>query len=158
MGPQKEVLRLQRKREESSSSSTYPLGTKFKVPSYSKDEDNNFIQAFMRDLVQDESTNQKNDNNNLWFFDTSTTHHLSNNQTLLHNYRLLSQLLEVRFGDNGMKVAINIGEVYLSISHSKSISIPNVYGLKHTRCTKKILILAKKTCLLFILLVLKINK
>mgnify|MGYP002775250692 FL=1 len=95
-------------------------------PSYSEDEDNNFIQAFMSEM-EDESTNQKNDDNNLWFFDTGATHHLTNNWSLLHNYRLLSQPLEVRFGDNGMKVAIGKGEVHLSISHSKSVSIPNVY-------------------------------
>ena len=95
-------------------------------PSYSKDEDNNFIQAFMSE-VENESTNQKNDDNNLWFFDTGATHHLTNNWSLLHNYRLLSQPLEVRFGDNGIKVAIGKGEVHLSISNSKSVSIPNVY-------------------------------
>ena len=95
-------------------------------PSYSKDEDNNFIQAFMSE-VENESTNQKNDDNNLWFFDTGATHHLTNNWSLLHNYRLLSQPLEVRFGDNGIKVAIGKEEVHLSISHSKSVSIPNVY-------------------------------
>ena len=58
--------------------------------------------------------------------DTGATHHLTNNWSLLHNSRHLSQPLEVRFGDNGMKVAIGKGEVHLSISNSKSISIPNV--------------------------------
>ena len=76
---------------------------------------------------ENESTNQKNDGNNLWFFDTGATHRLTNNWSLLHNYRLLSQPLEVRFGDNGMKVAIGKGEVHLSMSDSKSVSIPNVY-------------------------------
>ena len=76
--------------------------------------------------VEDQCINQKNDDNNLLFFDTNPTHHLTNNWSILHNYLLLSQPLEVRFGDNGMKVAINKGEVHMCISNSKSVSIPNV--------------------------------
>ena len=95
-------------------------------PHYYVGEENNFIQAFMSE-VGEESTNQKNDDDNLWFFNTHATHHLTTNTILLQNYRLLSQVLEVRFGDNGMEVAIGKGEVHMSISHSKSVSIPYVY-------------------------------
>jgi hypothetical protein len=62
-----------------------------------------------------------------WFFDTGATHHLTNNKAHLHNYHPLSQALEVRFGDNGRKVAIGKEEVHLSMTKTKLINIPNVY-------------------------------
>jgi hypothetical protein len=65
--------------------------------------------------------------NTLWFFDTSATHHLTNNKAQLHNYHPLSQAPEVVFGDNGMKVAIGKGEVHLSMTKTKVIKILNAY-------------------------------
>ncbi len=91
-----------------------------------ENEDNNFIQAFMCE-ANNRRTHRKENDEALWFFDTGATHHLTKNQSLLHNYMPLPQPLEVRFGDNGMKVAIGKGEVHLSIVKSKVVRIPNVY-------------------------------
>ena len=92
---------------------------------YDEDDDgDDFIQAFMCDVSGGFSKASKEA---LWFFDTGATHHLTNNKAHLHNYHPLSQALEVRFGDNGMKEAIGKGEVHLSMTKTKLIKIPNVY-------------------------------
>ena len=64
---------------------------------------------------------------NLWFFDTRATHHLANNRQWLHNYVTLVKPLEVRFGDNSIKMATGKGTINLSIHKKYTISISNVY-------------------------------
>jgi hypothetical protein len=88
-----------------------------------EDEDNNdpFIQAFVSLTQQCEHAT------NLWLFDTGATHHLTHNRTLLHDYSSLSTPLEVKFGDNGTKLAIGKGIVHLPIDKHKIVSISNVY-------------------------------
>jgi hypothetical protein len=88
-----------------------------------EDEDNNdpFIQAFVS------LTQQYQHATNLWLFDIGATHHLTHNRTLLHDYSSLSTPLEVKFGDNGTKLAIGMGIVHLPINKHKIVSISNVY-------------------------------
>ena len=44
-----------------------------------------------------------------------------------HNYKPLHHPLEVRFRDNGMKLALGKGTIYLSINNKSKITISNVY-------------------------------
>ena len=84
-------------------------------------EDNDpFIQAFV-------AINQNFNVENLWLFDTGATHHLTHSRNLLHDYIQLATPLEVRFGDNAIKLALGKGTVHLSIDNEQTISISNVY-------------------------------
>ena len=101
------------------------------------DEDSSFIQAFTchlrtKEIYEEEEIESfmaglQTTAENLWFFDTGATHHLTNSREWLHNYTTLSKQLEVRFGDNGTKMAIGKGTINLSINSKNIISISNVY-------------------------------
>ena len=96
------------------------------------DEETSFIHAFTCHLQADdeiqlfmaglESTSQ-----NLWFLDTGATHHLTHSREWLHDYKTLSKPLQVRFGDNGMKMAIGKGTIDLPINNKSMITMTNVY-------------------------------
>ena len=79
-----------------------------------------FIQAFV-------ATNQPFNVENLWWFDTGATHHLTHSRNVLHDYIQLPIPLEVRFGDNAIKLALGKGIIHLLIDNEKTISISNVY-------------------------------
>ena len=87
-----------------------------------EEEDTSFIQAFMSEVQTNKIQMER-----LWYFDTGATHHLTHSREWLHNYKPLHHPLEVRFGDNGMKLALGKGTIYLSINNKSKITISNVY-------------------------------
>ena len=96
------------------------------------DEDTSFIHAFTchlqaEDEIQLFMAGLQSTNQNLWFLDTGATHHLTHSREWLHDYKMLSKPLEVRFGDNGMKMAIGKGTINLPINSKSTITMTNVY-------------------------------
>ena len=77
-----------------------------------EEEDTSFIQAFMLEVQTNKILMQER----VWYFDTRTTHHITYSQEWLHNYKPLLHPLEVSFGDNGIKLSLGKGTIYLLIN------------------------------------------
>ena len=63
----------------------------------------------------------------LWHFDTKATHNLTHTRELLYDHNPFHHPLEVRFKNNGTKLALGKGTIHLSINNKSKITILNIY-------------------------------
>ena len=62
-----------------------------------------------------------------WYLDTGATHHLTYRRDWLEDYQVLSNQLQVIFGDKGKKSAIGKGTIKIKLSKDHQITVHNVY-------------------------------
>ena len=84
-------------------------------------EEGNIIQAYhvtLEEFKTDYDT---------WYLDIGATHHLTYRRDWLEDYQVLSNQLQVIFGDKGKKSAIGKGTIKIKLSKDHQITVHNVY-------------------------------
>ena len=84
-------------------------------------EEGNIIQAYH--IIAEESKTDYD----TWYLDTGVTHHLTYRRDWLDDYQVLSNQLQVIFGDKGKKSAIGKGTIKIKLSKDHQITVHNVY-------------------------------